>query len=64
MEALKRLLQDTERLLGRANIPGIPEEMDARLEEAAEQIFVVVQRKTKDLRVKIFLTRQNIHIQI
>ncbi|MER2114785.1 MAG: septation ring formation regulator EzrA, partial [Solibacillus isronensis] len=41
--ALKRLLQDTERLLGRANIPGIPEEMDARLEEAAEQIFVVVQ---------------------
>lgn len=43
LEALKRLLQDTERLLGRANIPGIPEEMDARLEEAAEQIFVVVQ---------------------
>ena len=34
---------DTERLLSRANIPGIPEEMDARLEEAAERIYVVVQ---------------------
>ena len=36
-------MQNTERLLSRANIPGIPEEMDARLEEAAERIYVVVQ---------------------
>ena len=43
LEMLKRLLQNTERLLSRANIPGIPEEMDARLEEAAERIYVVVQ---------------------
>jgi septation ring formation regulator len=43
LEQLKRLLQNTERLLSRANIPGIPEEMDARLEEAAERIYVVVQ---------------------
>ncbi|MBO2536937.1 septation ring formation regulator EzrA [Rummeliibacillus suwonensis] len=38
----KRLLHDTERMLHKANLPGIPEEMDARLEEAAEQIFVAV----------------------
>ena len=43
LENLKRLLQDTDRLLAKANIPGIPEEMDARLEEAEEQIFVVMQ---------------------
>ena len=43
LDALKRTLQNTERLLNRANIPGIPEEMDARLEEAEERIFVVIQ---------------------
>lgn len=43
LDALKRTLQNTERLLSRANIPGIPEEMDARLEEAEEHIFVVIQ---------------------
>lgn len=43
LESLKRILQDTDRLLHKANIPGIPEEMDARLEEAEEQIFIVMQ---------------------
>ncbi|MCH7322404.1 septation ring formation regulator EzrA [Solibacillus sp. MA9] len=43
LELLKRTLQDTERLLNRANIPGIPEEMDVRLEEAEERIYVVIQ---------------------
>lgn len=43
LESLKRTLQNTERLLNRANIPGIPEEMDARLEEAEERIYVVIQ---------------------
>lgn len=43
LDALKRLLQNTDRLLSKANIPGIPEEMDARLEEAEEKIFVVMQ---------------------
>ncbi|MEK4230338.1 septation ring formation regulator EzrA [Solibacillus sp. FSL H8-0538] len=43
LETLKRLLQNTDRLLSKANIPGIPEEMDARLEEAEERIFVVLQ---------------------
>lgn len=38
----KKLLHDTERMLHKANLPGIPEEMDARLEEAAERIFIVV----------------------
>ncbi|WP_431027530.1 septation ring formation regulator EzrA [Lysinibacillus sp. LZ02] len=43
LEALSKLLQETERMLGRANIPGIPEEMDVRLEEAEEQLFIVMQ---------------------
>ncbi|SOC03295.1 septation ring formation regulator [Ureibacillus xyleni] len=43
LESLKRLLQDTDRQLNKANIPGIPEEMDARLEEAEEQLFIVMQ---------------------
>lgn len=43
LDALKRTLQNTERLLNRANIPGIPEEMDARLEEAEERIYIVIQ---------------------
>lgn len=43
LETLKKLLQNTERMLHKANIPGIPEEMNVRLEEAEEHIFVVVQ---------------------
>lgn len=43
LDSLKKLLQDTDRMLHKANIPGIPEEMDARLEEAEEQVFIVMQ---------------------
>lgn len=43
VENLKKILQDTDRLLNKANIPGVPEEMDARLDEAAEHIYVVMQ---------------------
>lgn len=43
LEKLKKILQDTDRRLNKANIPGIPEDMDARLEEAEEQLFFVVQ---------------------
>ncbi len=43
VENLKKILQDTDRLLNKANIPGIPEEMDARLDEAAEHIYIVMQ---------------------
>lgn len=43
LEGLKKLLQDTERMLHRANIPGVPDEMDARLEEAEEHIYLVMQ---------------------
>lgn len=43
LDTLKKLLQDTDRELHKANIPGIPEEMDVRLEEAEEQIFIVIQ---------------------
>jgi septation ring formation regulator len=43
VENLKKILQETDRLLNKANIPGIPEEMDARLDEAAEHIYIVMQ---------------------
>jgi len=43
VEKLKKTLQETDRLLNKANIPGIPEEMDARLDEAAEHIYLVMQ---------------------
>lgn len=43
LNELKRLLHETDRLVHKANMPGIPEEMDARLEEAEEQIYLVMQ---------------------
>ncbi|AIY05042.1 septation ring formation regulator EzrA [Planococcus sp. PAMC 21323] len=43
VELLKRKLQETDRLLHKANIPGIPEDMDVRLEEAEEHLFVTMQ---------------------
>ncbi|MDN4493690.1 septation ring formation regulator EzrA [Ureibacillus aquaedulcis] len=43
LDSLKRILQETDRQLSKANIPGIPEEMDARIEEAEEQIYIVMQ---------------------
>lgn len=42
VEELKRQLIDTDRILHKANIPGIPEELDARFEEAEEDLFVVI----------------------
>ncbi|MBD8016541.1 septation ring formation regulator EzrA [Microbacterium sp. APC 3898] len=43
VEQLKRKLQETDRILHKANIPGIPEDMDVRLEEAEEHLFVAMQ---------------------
>lgn len=43
LNSLKKLLQNTDRLLQKANIPGVPAEMEARIEEAEEQIFIVIQ---------------------
>lgn len=43
VEELKKMLQETDRVLNKANMPGIPKEMDARLDEAAEHIYVVIQ---------------------
>lgn len=43
LDSLRKLLQETDRQLNKANIPGIPEEMDARIEEAEEQLFIVMQ---------------------
>ena len=43
IDELSRKLLDTERSLTRGNVPGIPGDMDARLEEAEEQIYIVKQ---------------------
>lgn len=43
LNELARDLQNADRKLHRGNIPGIPDEMDARLEEAEEQLFLVSQ---------------------
>ncbi len=43
LDELTRQLQEADRSLHKANIPGIPSEMDARLEEAEEQIYIVTQ---------------------
>ncbi|WP_019413905.1 septation ring formation regulator EzrA [Paenisporosarcina sp. TG20] len=43
LDELKRLLHKTDRMLQKANTPGIPEEMDVRLEEAEEHIYLVMQ---------------------
>jgi septation ring formation regulator len=43
LDALKRKLMDTERRVNKANIPGVPGEIDARLEESEENIFMVAQ---------------------
>jgi len=43
LDELKDILHDTDRMLQKANIPGIPEEMDVRLEEAEEHIYVAMQ---------------------
>jgi len=43
LEELNRRLQDADRALHKGNIPGIPDDMDARLEEAEEHLYVVSQ---------------------
>ncbi|MBD7984318.1 septation ring formation regulator EzrA [Sporosarcina sp. Sa2YVA2] len=43
LDELARQLQAADRKLHRGNIPGIPDEMDARLEEADEQLYLVSQ---------------------
>lgn len=43
VDELARKLQKADRSLHKGNIPGIPDEMDARLEEAEEQVYIVTQ---------------------
>lgn len=43
VEALTKELQETDRSLQRANIPGIPSDIDARLDEAEEHLYIVRQ---------------------
>ncbi|ATP41455.1 septation ring formation regulator EzrA [Solibacillus sp. R5-41] len=59
LEGLKRLLQNTDRMINRANIPGIPGEMDARIEEAEERIYVVMQ-SLQEVPLNIGQVNQNL----
>ncbi|MDS9471762.1 septation ring formation regulator EzrA [Sporosarcina pasteurii] len=43
LKGLSKELQDADRSLHRGNIPGIPDDIDARLEEAEEQLYIVRQ---------------------
>src|SRR5690606_18825120 len=43
LDLLKKKLQETDRMLHKANTPGIPEEIDIRLEEAEENLYVAMQ---------------------
>ncbi len=43
LDELKLLLHETDRMIQKANLPGIPEEMDVRLEEAEEHIYIAMQ---------------------
>jgi septation ring formation regulator len=43
LDELSRKLQSADRMLHKGNIPGIPDDMEARLEEADEQIYIVTQ---------------------
>ncbi len=43
LDELARKLQNADRMLHKGNIPGIPDDMEARLEEADEQIYIVTQ---------------------
>ncbi|MGE7622727.1 septation ring formation regulator EzrA [Viridibacillus sp. NPDC096237] len=56
---LKQLLHETDRMLNKANIPGIPEEMDIRLEEAEEQLFIVVQ-SLKEVPLNMVVVHKNL----
>ncbi|MBT2582531.1 septation ring formation regulator EzrA [Planococcus sp. ISL-109] len=42
VEQLRRRLQETDRMLHKANIPGVPEDLDVRLEEAEEHLFIAM----------------------
>ncbi|MCM3387456.1 septation ring formation regulator EzrA [Ureibacillus chungkukjangi] len=59
LDSLKRILQETDRQLNKANIPGIPEEMDARIEEAEEQIYIVIQ-SLQDIPLNMNRVQSNI----
>ncbi|SIT85263.1 septation ring formation regulator [Edaphobacillus lindanitolerans] len=59
LDELVRILQNTDRKLYRANTPGIPEEMDARLEEAEEHLFVVT-RNLQDMPLNMALVNDNL----
>ncbi|WP_332651054.1 septation ring formation regulator EzrA [Lysinibacillus sp. 54212] len=59
LDSLRKLLQDTDRMLAKANIPGIPEEMDARLEEADEQLFIVMQ-SLQEIPLNMEFVHQNL----
>jgi septation ring formation regulator len=61
LEGIKKLLTVTDRQLHKANIPGIPDEIDARMEEAEEKIFIVMQ-SLQEIPLKMDQVNMNIVI--
>ena len=61
LESIKKLLTVTDRQLHKANIPGIPDEIDARMEEADEKIFIVMQN-LQDIPLNMDQVNMNIAI--
>ena len=61
LDAIKKQLMITDRKLNKANIPGVPADMDARLEEAEEKVYMAVQ-SLQEIPLNIDLINKNIGI--
>ncbi len=59
LSELGRILQETDRKLYKANTPGIPEDMDVRLEEAEEQLFIV-SRNLQEMPLNMALVNESL----
>jgi septation ring formation regulator len=59
LSELGKILQETDRKLFKANTPGIPEDMDVRLEEAEEQLFIV-SRNLQEMPLNMSLVNESL----
>ena len=61
LEGIKKSLATSDRQLHKANIPGIPDEIDARMEEAEEKIFIAIQ-SLQEIPINVDQVNMNITI--
>ena len=59
LSELGKILQETDRKLFKANTPGIPEDMDVRLEEAEEQLYIV-SRNLQEMPLNMSLVNESL----